>query len=1520
MDEHITRNSRAAIRQGHAKLPRLTPAFVSADDAARYVHERIGNKRDIEYGSVIMRRLADQLYVATEPVLDQSRQFDLASIIERDITTGHLVNPEGYQLVGGLHSHPDTLDETQRQNPTWSTQQVKAFMGFFSTNDIIVNHRVGATLPFAYLSGPNGELIRYQTSYSSEEDQRVRWLRREGGWTSAFDREGTEEGAYKALASVGSIRFVLSNPIWGGSVGDVPGDWEPYKPFKAPPLQLPCGPVFPSRDLALNHAAIRIRRQPNTNQHVLILQSTVQGQYTTCEPLPSELDGWPAGSILARLPPGFHVAGVYFHSRPLPIQYPLLESWLYKNCIAPLDLANHIAQFRRNGPQPRAGASLYIRLRDDALLHYRFSGSVLESQLFTQATDGQVTDNGLQAALANGSLLTRDFVRKVAAAGELSVEKTSALWDRSGVVDAQWIPYSQFTLPSLSIPFLLADDAARFVHGNINGRREQVLGGMILQRPDGRFVASRPVATGPRPFAFEGLYPVDRQHTPIILNAGYRLHARYGTRAALSTTDPVSVARFKWTRQEAELGGQMFHPKDVADLLASGLPGYLSGSQDSVIAYSPSITTSDWRKQWVAEPANGDSEIGKRFTEGVIKPADVVRTLAEAGTLRVVIGNALWGPADFVEMDWEPWVRALQFQRPQTVSHGAVFGNANDAASDLYRRDPQDHAQLFASTYFAFILKHEHREEYVASELIPVTSQSSLLSLDSLYGTKLPDGFDCHSLYYANQFVGNGSATWLKRVFIEPEDLSEAIARARVQTMHPPRGAPVFIATPEGALLRYQSPSVQGIFESQSEADSLETVRAKLDMGTLQPLQFVRRVASSGRLQVVQTSHCWGIAGDVSGLWVPYENLQRRRLSPVFPSMDDAAQYIRRRILPSRNQTYGGIILRRDDGCFVVTEPVRVSDEVFDIKSIFPDEMVTRGLYPSRTAVVASYHSRPAMQWPFLLSPDQSAVYGNMFSTRLLAQALSPDQARHYHYLLAPDGALIRLKSRPELKYPPISPAALIMRPRNRRDWLNSVLERQIRKGELTPAEYVGRVSQTFELQVVIASKMWGAAGAVAGWSPFTSVTLRGRRYLEASVDPTFSPLHTRADDAARFAHEHAGSRDEAQFGYVLQSSGNGHFVATLPVTESGSDLAHRRVFASAGYPYRYELGGLYLCGLYWGDIQPGGQVMTLDSIYRGLISPSRLKNAIYQVRATASRNALPLYLSCADGALLKFTVRHDHFVDYQDDLRLKLRQLSPRDYIRRMVAAGELRILVPSVNWSGIGVVEALWQPERSRGVLPAGESQWSLGPVHAHRDDAAGFVHDRAGRFTGQQAISALLEKTVASNHVPVLATPDDGFPSRVAPSLFQVGAVWPAGYQVSAAYLVFHAGSDQVKFGVEQSYAEYFVSWRELGFYLYELRKRKLSITGFYLTARDGALLSYTPTFGQDEANLLAVKGKWTAEHGYTSSAPTPSRALSELARLGRFRVLRRGSFWTIRTLVGSDLKLPGNSTYRPDRDEL
>ncbi|MDQ0650961.1 DUF4329 domain-containing protein [Pseudomonas cedrina] len=1513
MEEPSNRDRRAVLR-GHAKLGKLTPAFASADEVALYVHGRVGLNLQVEYGSVILRRLSDGRYVGSEPRPDRPTVFGWDMLLDHDPVTDAYQSPEGFEIVASWHVHPNTTENVTRLNPKWSAHQVTAFQDFYSVPDVIFNHQHRQEFKFAYLSGPLGTLLKFQFEESPAAINYVRWLQTSGSFDSPHAHDGTLEGVYRKLASVGQLTFLASSPYWGGSLGLVPADWVPYQPW----------PLSTHVDGALSLAWSRIQRKPTVRQRVLILQSDTLDHYVATEP--EQVKG--LTDVLPTLPVGYHLYGIYVHSRPLPGNYPEWEPWLYKNFISPLDLAQHIWQFRQYslGPQSTLGVSLYIRMRDEAMLRYRFSGSALESQLLIEHEDGTVRDNGIQAALHNGSLLTRGFVGLVAKAGELSVEKTSALWDRPGIVDEHWLPYSKTTLPSLSAAFLTADDAARYAHQQIGPLREQEMGGLILKRRDGYFVITAPVSTGPRPFAFAELYPMDRQKKPIILTAGHRLHGRYGSRQALSLSDPAQAARYKWTRADVELYGQTFHDLDVADLLTAECAGYLSGAEDSLIALAPSTNTDEWRQLWQADATNADSAIARSLAEGTRTTADMVRTLAECGTLRIVIGNALWGPAGFVELDWAPGVRVLEFQRPESVSHGPVLYSADAAADDVQRCELHNHGEHYADVYFGFILKHESREEYVASQLIPVNRKAALLSLASLYGEHLPDGFGCHALYYARPLAGNGAAHWLQRFFIELKDLGDAITQARANASRPSAGAPIYIAPPDGALLCYQSPSTSALFETLSDGDAATVLQAKLDRGTTDAVKVVRQVATSGSLRVIRTSHCWARSGPVEALWNPYANLLRRRLSPTFLTMDDAARYVRRRVALNLDTAYGGLILRRDDGWFVATEPARLLDEVFDVKWIFPDELVARGLYPPRTVVVASYHSRPARHWPFVLSPAESAVYSNMFSTRLLSQALLGDPVRRYHYLLAPEGAVIRLRSRPELKYLQITEADLIARPHNPHSWLRGTLEQRIRSGQLTPGEYVNRVARTFELQVVQSSALWGEAGPVSAWRAFAAPARGTGNYVQARQDPVCSPVHGSADDAARYAHEMAGARSELQFGYVLQAMGKEQFVATLPVTDDGSGLAHRRVFSDAGYPHRYELGGMYICGAYTEDFHPGGRFISGDEIYRGLISPVTLQAATYQVSATAKRAALPLYLSCADGALLKFTVRNGILFRQNDQVLLKLRSLTPRAYIRRIAAAGDLRILVPSDNWPGGGVVDAQWQPGRSRGVPPANENHWAQGPIHAHRDDAAEYIHRRAGRFEGQQAISALLEKVGSSdNYIPTLAEADEGFPSATAARLFPAALVgvhpqWPQGYRVSAAHLIFHAGLDQPQLGAERSYQVNFVSWRELGFYLHILKQQGLHISGFYLTARDGALLSYTPSFSRDEYNLLATTGKWLESSGYTAFAPAPSRVISELARIGELRVIRSGEFWTAHTRLAPDLKMPDASTQRPVRDEL
>ncbi|WP_330209865.1 hypothetical protein [Pseudomonas sp. AM4(2022)] len=117
MDDSFARDKRATLPRGQAKLGQLSPAFISTDDAARYIHEQIGNQRDVEYASVILRRLSDNLYVASEPRAGKPTTFDWNLLLDREHAAGDFVNPEGYQIVASLHSHPSSLDFVKRTYP-----------------------------------------------------------------------------------------------------------------------------------------------------------------------------------------------------------------------------------------------------------------------------------------------------------------------------------------------------------------------------------------------------------------------------------------------------------------------------------------------------------------------------------------------------------------------------------------------------------------------------------------------------------------------------------------------------------------------------------------------------------------------------------------------------------------------------------------------------------------------------------------------------------------------------------------------------------------------------------------------------------------------------------------------------------------------------------------------------------------------------------------------------------------------------------------------------------------------------------------------------------------------------------------------------------------------------------------------------------------------------------------------------------------------------------------------------------
>jgi len=168
---------------------------------------------------------------------------------------------------------------------------------------------------------------------------------------------------------------------------------------------------------------------------------------------------------------------------------------------------------------------------------------------------------------------------------------------------------------------------------------------------------------------------------------------------------------------------------------------------------------------------------------GLFKPALWVTRLAEAGDLRVIQGNVLWGPRSPIYKDWTPsFEYAPRAGAPDYVTYGALFGTADEAARDLHAR--VHGRNLPEQAYFAFILKHRDKALYLATEVVGVNERVKLFNLNSVFAPtedndyRFPAGFSLCGLFRSQQWQPTGlspSSAWLTRYFVMPMVLYEAL-------------------------------------------------------------------------------------------------------------------------------------------------------------------------------------------------------------------------------------------------------------------------------------------------------------------------------------------------------------------------------------------------------------------------------------------------------------------------------------------------------------------------------------------------------------------------------------------------------------------------------------------------------------------------------------------------------------------------------------------------------------------------
>ncbi|MGY2260805.1 hypothetical protein [Pseudomonas sp. SDO55104_S430] len=1531
----------------------LSPAFLTADDAARHVHYQMNARRDIDQLGYVLER-SDGKFFATAPVSGDQWKKD-ANLPFAGGVSDRKVELPGYRYTAVYNASSDVRAKLKAMQPGWSNERIALHTSLPSLQHLETVTSGRDSITTLYNSGPDESLIKYvrggtqqERNFSTVLDGAVKT----GEIGVQFDGyDGTAETLVKKLVSIGELTVLNSSPVWKGSRGKVPSTWVAFEPFVSDaPVAPAMSWVFQNLETGAQWVHDLMRAKPEVRQVAFILKSQKTDDYVVTDPVVVDTSKTSFFSALQAfaandqgspsLPAGYELQAVCYQSLPDTHAIPT-QRWLYESFISATDFAAAVGTARLH---KRAGLALYLSTRDGAQLRYGFSGSTQESRLYGVDPHGVVTDSGEQRELEKGTLTPEAFVWRVAAVGALSVVRTGKLWDVEGEVGLSWVPFAGYPKQRLSPAFLTADDAARYAHELIGDIRDYEFCGYVMEREDGRFVATEPWAVGPSGrFAPGYVYPVDASGRPI-LPEHHALRGVYASRLALSLYDPQRMKRHSWTREQASIDGQLFSDGDLHAILQNrqhAMTAWLSAAEDALIAYDISGSADENALLKEVAPAPGGSRMAQDLASGASKPEDIVKQLAAAGGLRVVIASELWGARGMIPEWWKAFPAPRDAETPEQVAFGAIFNDADAAARDAHERLRRSGPD---QTGFAFVLKHTDKDEYVVSETLPASDSQPLFSRASLFKTDdagefmYPASFKPFALFYARLWLPkNLGATeqWLGQHFTSSRDLYEGFFEARrLRAKDENFGLPVYLSTLDRALLKYQSPNSTTLFDARVQPSGVnEDVHSQLQNGQLQARDFIDRVISQSWLTVVQGNDCWGPSSTsrLNAEWKPYSRFTRRALTAAYTNQADAVRHVERMLGADRDQTHGGLVLKRTDGLFVATEPLPVVSENFDPKWILPDEDVASELLAPGCKIVARYRSRVANQLPFLVSGQEREVYRDFFSTDVLATALASGHLWTHEYLLGAQGSILSftLQDEDHALLSAAQKSQLSTRlatlesqlaPSNDtpHDPLSNLIERRMRSGAGTPVEWVDQLIGVGRVQVVQSSSLWGPAQKLsAGWQLLKNGYQAPESVRFATADRALSPAFCHMDDAVRHAHGRAGKREHWSFGLVLTSQRLGHAVTSLPVTADDLRFPSERIFPRGQLPTGYQVQGIYLCA-------PARQPDELPSseVYRSFIPPTVLLKALSAVEVIDSGAVTrfqSLYLSCADGALLKYDAAGlDSDLQTHSRLTAYVKSLqgdgNPAEYIRKVAGNGRLEVLVRSATWATVGRVGSTWGSGKVEERPVSDDQPLTLGPLFAHPDDAARHVW----RNAREKAALGVILRDGKANFVateplddagPTVALgPRDDTPafrrlfagvmfrgySRTNPGKTKK---YPAGYEVMGVQQLYKVDHTPQRFSsrFEEALYRNFVAHDEIRACIALLNTYEIADSRYYLTPRQGALLAYKPSYLDGESKVL-LDDWYDVEKGVTRSKL--QEVFNTLILSGRLDVLEPDEFWNPR----------------------
>ena len=1080
-------------------------------------------------------------------------------------------------------------------------------------------------------------------------------------------------------------------------------------------------------------------------------------------------------------------------------------------------------------------------------------------------------------------------------------------------------------LPSLSPPFLNPDDAARFAHQLIGDKRAEQYAGVILKNAQGRYLASRPVKVTGERFSPTQFIAVDEKGQ-LKHPHGFTCYGFYYSRAHQlggGETAPAGVSR-----ADVITLANFFLPGDIYSLLGVARFAdvhYLSGFNGSLLKVQARPTED---AQELFAFLSLVEEGGERMNglQGYFKQ------VADTLQVDVIESNEVWSgqtgrlSPGFFSLP----LRALDtddviIQRP---AFGPVL-----ASEQLALEYGQSLTAQTSSQHYCFILKNSTSNEFVVSQPVTEALDFALVRAfthDSERRPQLPANFTIVALYgcdseYRDPALLPPDQVSLFKNFLHPEALEKALSVA--QALGPPdqvHALPLYIATRDGALLKYISRSspvekMQFAKLPQHKGDGMAIVHDVMS-GAVQFVALVRALAYAGQLEVIRRSDVWGREGRVWDAWLPFEGFMRRTLSPVFVDMDDAARYAHELIARRVDFTYGGLILKRQDNLFVVTEPLALSTETFDEQTVFPPEMAA--YIPFGCVIFATYHTRRVRPLQLWRPANEERVCRNMFAPHEVRAALL-DRRGRVRYFSAQDGAL--------LKYAPsgsdlekkllarVSPPEA--HPEQAR---NNQTQNKLRANTLAPSQYVAQVARAGGLSVVVSSPLWGARGPVTpAWKPVQPPVEMSRLNLQ----PAYGPLFSQAEDAMRYVHARMGARVTTQFGVILKRATGEQYLVTEPLSARSALLGQifPRPFGSTDYsfPAGFSLNAVYIA-------TPKTPVnLATDDVFADFIDPSDLVDLA--VLSSMARDHSPwrsdypqMFISTRNEALLSYRTTNLNTLLVLDSafgphtplqVLLNNHTLRSSDYVRKIAAAGQLDVLSTSNVWAAPGRVTSTWQPYARVAPLdqePAPNVP-ALGPMFSHVDDAALYSHRKMVLPHAQTIVGAVLYSSADTLYLPV-EPQINGVPANAQDRIF-LNALFerssgtsrplprlPTGYGPIAVHNAHPPIKPSIARPQQRNWVDHMFWPMDICYVAKNLARLGFAVNIVFLSGNDGALLKYARRPGQAENDLCqSVVGYDYWENQYLDQdwvdkgIETKSAYIAKLLKAGELVVVSPGAHW-------------------------